>query len=174
MGGMGATEQATKKAVIFSSIALAIAASFMLFKDITDITPGRSAEITNYLVGYWLWLSSMATMAAGSLIIYLRERILSPKAKEALILKVDFNNRCGGGIKLPTKGAVYKNGKKKVRLYHGLKAIIWDADIHDAKNDNLAVKALILYSTLEESWIASFNYDDLKHESEREEPLLND
>ncbi len=163
-----------KKAMIFSFIATITSAGFMLFNEITDITPGRSAFITEYRIGYWLWLASMVTMAAGSVLVYLSGKFWGPKANVPLILKVDFNNRCGGGIKLPTKGATYRNGKKKIKLQHGLNAIIWDADIHDAKPDNLAVKALILYSTLEKSWIASFNYDDLKHESEREEPLIND
>lgn len=162
-----------KKALGFSIAATLLAASFMLFTDITDVTPGRSATITDYRIGYWLWLGSAVVTTIGSLMAYLNHRARAASLGEILILQVDFNKRCSGGIRLATNGATYINGKTKVKLHNGVKAIIWDKDVNDRQQDNLAVEALILYSQLEKCWIASFNYDDLKHESEREEPLLD-
>jgi hypothetical protein len=162
-----------KKALAFSVAATALASGFLLFTQITDITPGRSAYITEYRLGYWLWLASAATVTVGSLLVYLTSKAFAGKPGEVLILKVDFNARCNGGICLATNGAIYKQGKKKIKLISGIKAIIWDDDITNSQPDNLAVEALILFSQLENCWIASFNYDDLKHESEREQPLLD-
>jgi hypothetical protein len=161
-----------KKALMFSIAATLLAASFLLFTEITDITPGRTAYITNYRLGYWLWLASAITTLTGCLLAYLTESALAGKTTKLIVLQVNFNDRCSGGIRLSTKGSLYKQGKQKVKLHEGAKAIIWDKDINDKQTDNLAVEALILYSKLDNCWIASFNYDDLKHESEREEPLL--
>lgn len=162
-----------KKALVFSLAAAVVAASFMLFKQITDVTPGHPAYITSYRIGYWLWLASAVTMTAGSIFIYLTERAFNDIPGELLNLKVDFNARCSGGIRLATNGATYKEVNKKIKLTNGAKAIIWDNDVNNGRPDNLAVEALILYSQLEKCWIASFNYDELKHESEREQPLLD-
>jgi hypothetical protein len=162
-----------KKALAFSLAATVVASGFLLFKEITDITPGRTAYITAYRLGYWLWLASAVTTTIGSLLVYLTWRKFAVKLGQLLILKVDFNARCNGGILLNTRGAIYKQGKKKIKLINGAKAIIWDDDLTNGRPDSLAVEALVLYSQLENSWIASFNYDDLKHESEREQPLLD-
>jgi hypothetical protein len=162
-----------KRALAFSFAAAIVAASFLLFTQITDITPGHSAYITAYRLGYWLWLASAITMAVGSTVVYLTSRALAGKLDEALILKVNFNARCSGGIRLATNGATYKQGKKKIKLISGAKAVIWDNDVSNNQPDNLAVEALILFSKLENCWIASFKYDDLKHESERDKPLLD-
>jgi hypothetical protein len=95
-----------KKAVVFSSLATITAAGFMLFTEITDITPGRTAYITEYRIGYWLWLASTVTMAAGSMLVFITNRAFLPQASQTIVLKVDFNSRCGGGIRLKTKGAM--------------------------------------------------------------------
>ncbi|MCC8425927.1 hypothetical protein [Mucilaginibacter sp. UR6-11] len=162
-----------QRTVLFSLAAAIIAASFLLATKITDVRAGRSSFITDYRSGYWLWLASMVTMLIGSILVYLLKRKEWPAERLAL-LKVDFNNRRDGGVKLVTKGATARQGNnKKIRLYDDMRAIVWDEDYDNDKADNLAVEALVKYSNKHQCWIAWFNNDDLKHESQREKPLLD-
>jgi hypothetical protein len=162
-----------KQAIFFSFAAVIIAASFLLATEITDIYAGRPSFIIAYRLGYWLWLVSAVVMLIGSIVVYLLNKKASALTSELKLIKVDFNNRRDGGVLLITNGAVIKQNKKKIRLYDDMKAIIWDEDFDDKKQDNLAVEALIKYSDKHQCWIAWFNNDDLIHESRREKPLMD-
>jgi hypothetical protein len=162
-----------KVSVFFSLGASIIAASFLFATDITDVYAGRPSFITAYRLGYWLWLASAVVMLTGSLVVYLVKKKEYLRAEHLALIKVDFNNRCDGGVRLNSKGAIIRQNKKKIRLYDDMKAIVWDEDYDDRKQDNLAVEALIKYSGKHQCWIAWFNNDNLKHESQREKPLLD-
>jgi hypothetical protein len=162
----------TKRSVYFSLAAAIVAASFLFATDITDVYAGKPSFITAYRLGYWLWLASTIVILIGSISIYLlkkRELLLQKKLE---FIKVDFNNRYDGGVGLITKGSLIKQNKTRVRLYDDMRAVVWDED-NDRKMDPLAVEALIKYSVKHQCWIAWFNNDDLKHESQREKPLLD-
>ncbi|MBC7398501.1 MAG: hypothetical protein H7289_01055 [Mucilaginibacter sp.] len=162
-----------KSAMVFSLLATLLSASFLLATRISDVQADVTTYITEYRIGYWLWLASMGTMLVGSLITHLLSRNTLSVINNRIVLQVDFNNRCATGIKLSTNDDILSKGKKKIKLYDNLQAIVWDYDYDDKKIDNLAVKAVINYSFKENSWVAEFNFDDLKHESQREHALLD-
>jgi hypothetical protein len=162
-----------KRAMVFSLLATLLSAAFLLATRISDVQADVTSYITEYRIGYWLWLASMATTLIGSLILHLLSRNNLSVINNRIVLQVDFNNRCATGVKLITNDDILRKGKKKIKLHDGLQAIIWDHDYDDKKVDNLAVIAVINYSFKENSWVAEFNFDDLKHESEREHTLLD-
>jgi hypothetical protein len=164
----------SKKALMFSASATLVAASFLLADTITDTQAGKASYITAYRPGYWFWLASMLTMTVGSLLIYLWRQKQNALLAKTEVLKVDFNHRCKEGIRLKSKGNLYKTGKSRVRLYEGMPLIIWDDDYDDKQVDNLAVEAIATYNYGGNYWAAAFNHDELKHESQRETPLLNE
>jgi hypothetical protein len=162
-----------KRAIFFSLAATLTSAAFLLATQVSDVVAGKSSYITDHRSGYWLWLASMATTFVGSIIVYFLKRNDISRHNSLMLLKVDFNNRCNGGIKLTAHKTIYKQGKTKAKLYDGLQAIIWDVDYNDRQVDNLAVKATISFSYTDNCWIAEFNNEDLMHESQREKPLLD-
>lgn len=160
-----------KKALIFSAIGTVIAASFLLATEISDLKPNLKSYITGYQPGYWLWLASMGVMLIGSLIAYFIAK--NNDAKKLVLIQVDFNNRYSGGVKLKTRKDVYRYKKTKLKLEYGIKAILWDEDYDDRKRDDLAVEAFIYFNKTEKSWVARFDFEDLLHESQRENQLLD-
>jgi hypothetical protein len=162
-----------KQAFIFSLLATLVSASFLLATMISDVQANVTSYITEYRIGYWLWLASMVTTLIGSVMVYLSSTNRPLVINNRVVLQVDFNNRCATGVKLITgEDNILRKGKKKIKLYDGLQAVLWDHDYHDKKVDNLAVIAVINYSFEENCWVAGFNFDDLKHESERGHGLL--
>ncbi|MGF7078234.1 hypothetical protein [Mucilaginibacter sp. UYCu711] len=162
-----------KQAVIFSLLATLLSASFLLAATISDMQANVTSYITGYQPGYWLWLASMVTTSIGSVMVYLVSKDVPLMINNRVVLQVDFNNRCATGVKLITgEDNIFRKGKKKIKLYDGMQAILWDHDYNDKKVDNLAVIAVINYSFKENCWVAGFNFDDLKHESERGHALL--
>lgn len=161
-----------KQALIFSLIATLISASFLLAGSISDVQPNVTSYITGYRIGYWLWLGSMVTTLVGSAIVYLLSRDSLSMINGRIVLQVDFNNRCATGVKLITEDNILRADNKKIKLYDGLQAILWDYDYDDKKIDKLAVIAVLSHSFDENCWVAGFNFDDLKHESERVHGLL--
>lgn len=162
-----------KRALIFSLIGTLLAASFLLATEISDIKPNITSYITGYQTGYWLWLASMGTMLIGSLTTYLVAKTRETANQRPVLLQVDFNNRYSGGVKLKTRRDVYRHHKTKIKLHYGIRAILWDIDYDDKKRDDLAVEAFIYYNKTEKSWVARFDSNDLLHESQRENPLLD-
>jgi hypothetical protein len=162
-----------KATVIFSLLATLISASFLLANKVSDVQANVTSNITGYQIGYWLWLASMIATLIGSVIAYLLSEEIPSVINNRIVLQVDFNNRCVTGVKLITgEDNILSKGKKKIKLYDGLQAVLWDHDYHDKKVDSLAVIAVINYSFEESCWVAGFNFDDLKHESERGHALL--
>jgi hypothetical protein len=162
-----------KRAIFFSLLATLLSASFMLATQISDLQPDVTTYITEYRIGYWLWLASMSTMLVGSIIVSFLSKDMPSLINNRIVLQVDFNNRCTTGVKLITDDDILRSGKKKIKLHDNLQAILWDYDYDDKKVDNLAVIAVINYSFKENCWVAEFNFDDLKHESERPHALLD-
>ncbi|MES2375791.1 MAG: hypothetical protein V4553_04400 [Bacteroidota bacterium] len=162
-----------KRAIFFSLLATLLSASFLLATRISDVQADVTSYITDYRIGYWLWLASMATTLTGSLIVHLLSRNNLSVINNRIVLQVDFNNRCATGVKLIADDNILRKGKKKIKLHDNLQAILWDYDYDDKKVDNLAVIAVINYSFKENCWVAEFNFDDLKHESERGHALLD-
>ncbi|WP_214070797.1 hypothetical protein [Mucilaginibacter sp. dw_454] len=161
-----------KRSFIFSLIGTLLAASFLLATEISDIKPNVQSNITGYQPGYWLWLASMAVMLTGSMICYIFNKNNPPADQLSAYLRVDFNKRYAKGVTLQTKGSLYQNNDRSIKLHEGMEAILWDIDYDDKKRDDLAVKAVIRFSSTQNSWVAEFNLDDLLHESQREKPLL--
>lgn len=82
-------------------------------------------------------------------------------------LWVDFQNAGKDGVRLICKGTLDEISEKGLTLHEGLQLIIWTEDQDDdGKPDNLVVNAVIKYSTIDGCWIAQFNVDDLKNESQ--------
>jgi hypothetical protein len=162
-----------KQAAVFSFLATAFSASFLLATTISDVQANVTSYITEYRVGYWLWLASTAAMLTGSLIAHLLSKDMPSLINNRIVLQVDFNNRCATGVKLTTDDNILRKGKTKIKLHDNLQAILWDHDYDDKQIDNLAVIAVINYSFKENSWVAEFNFDDLKHESQRQHALLD-
>lgn len=61
-----------KRSFILSLIAIAFSVSFLLFSRVVKDESGDFKQITAYKTGYWLWLSSMAVMAIGNLILFFK------------------------------------------------------------------------------------------------------
>lgn len=59
-----------KKALIFSALALLFSLSFMLFGDIIANEGGGHKPITDYDIGYYLWLSSCGINFLGIFALY--------------------------------------------------------------------------------------------------------
>jgi hypothetical protein len=57
-----------KYSFIFSLLAAISSGSFLLFNKVIVDEAGNYAEITNYKIGYWLWLSSMIIMLIGNIV----------------------------------------------------------------------------------------------------------
>jgi hypothetical protein len=60
--------------LITSAIAAVLSVSFLFFHQIIDTENGTFDQITNYRLGYWLWMASLVTMLFGNLIIYFLEK----------------------------------------------------------------------------------------------------
>jgi len=59
-----------KRALIWSAIGLGIALSFMLFKQVMVNEAGGISNVTQYQLGYYLWVASFVGMLASSFISY--------------------------------------------------------------------------------------------------------
>jgi|GEM_PF-390236 len=160
-----------KWAVIFSFIGTLLAASFLSATKISDLKPNITSSITGYQPGYWLWLASASVMLTGSFITCLIAKNQDPEKR--ILIQVDFNKRYSGGVKLKTRKDVYSYKKTRIKLYYGIKAILWDKDYENKQPDYLAVEAFIYYNKNEKSWVARFDFENLMHESQREFPLLD-
>jgi len=72
------------------------------------------------------------------------------------------------GLRLSCKGTIEDLNAKKIILHDGLKLTVWTNDKDEQGNiDNLTVSATIKYSYIDKCWVAQFQNDDLKHESDR-------
>jgi hypothetical protein len=165
------TNKNPKKAFFFSLGAAVLAASFLLARKISDTQAGKSYDIIAYRPGYWLWLASMIATVVGTFILYMWSKAEMVKIKTET-LWVDFQNMGNEGVRLIGKGTLDELDNKKIKLYGGLQLIIWQED-NNKKVDNLAVEAAIKYSDIDKCWVAEFDKDELKHESERKRPLLS-
>ena len=57
----------TKQSIACASVALLLAASFLLFRNVVTNEGGTAAPITGYALGYWLWLASMSCSLLAAL-----------------------------------------------------------------------------------------------------------
>jgi hypothetical protein len=67
-----------KKAFYASTAAAVFSLSFLLFDEIADQQPGKLSYITDYKVGYWLWVASIIWTLIGSFVLFLWKRNLGP------------------------------------------------------------------------------------------------
>lgn len=58
----------------FSLVALALALSFLLHDEIIVDEGGSKRAILSYCAGYWLWVSSISTLALGNLMLIVGSR----------------------------------------------------------------------------------------------------
>ena len=70
-----------KKAFYFSIAATLASLSFMLFDEIADQKPGKLSYITEYRLGYWLWVASIICTLIGSGVLFLWRRKLGPEVE---------------------------------------------------------------------------------------------
>lgn len=61
------------EAVICSLAALGLALSFLSVKEMDRDEAGHHAKIISYGLGYWLWIGSIATAYAGSMVAGFRK-----------------------------------------------------------------------------------------------------
>ena len=63
-----------KTSLALSSIAFLIAISFLLFNKIITTEAGHYGEITEYRLGYWLWVCSSLVMVIGNVMIRVKTK----------------------------------------------------------------------------------------------------
>ncbi len=73
-----------KASLLLSSISFLIAISFLFFDEIIVTEAGHYAEITEYRLGYWLWISSILVMIIGNLLIRMVSIFSSPTHNNSL------------------------------------------------------------------------------------------
>jgi hypothetical protein len=61
-------------AIAASAVALALAASFMLARDVVTNSGGFSFPITGYRMGYWVWLASMTVALIAAIRMIFEKR----------------------------------------------------------------------------------------------------
>jgi hypothetical protein len=66
------------RASIFSSLAFLFMTSFLLEKRVLSDENGRTAAITGYGLGYWLWIASAVVMMAAAGMALLEDRRRTP------------------------------------------------------------------------------------------------
>ena len=82
-------------------------------------------------------------------------------------LWVDFQN-AGYGVRLICSGTLKELQEKKIELKDGLQLLIWSDDEDDnGGKDNLLVEAVVKFSDVDHCWVAQFDKNNLKHESQR-------
>lgn len=64
-----------KISVFFSIISFLFAFSFLFFDKVITSEAPTFSKITDYKMGYWIWLISIFIFAIGSLIIFILERL---------------------------------------------------------------------------------------------------
>ena len=83
-------------------------------------------------------------------------------------LWVDFQNAGHDGVRLICNGTISELKEKGIELKGGLQLLIWSEDYDDNDNpDNLSVEAIVKYSHSDRCWVAQFDYEKLKNESNK-------
>lgn len=72
------TRRQSKYALPVSTLALLFCLLFLLFPSVADNENGGNNTITEYRLGYWLWLLSAATMTIGNFILRLAANTRQP------------------------------------------------------------------------------------------------
>jgi hypothetical protein len=63
-----------KRSLITSFIALAISLSFLIFKEVMVDEAGNMAKISQYKIGYWLWVSSSLIMVINNMFLLYQKK----------------------------------------------------------------------------------------------------
>jgi len=80
---------------------------------------------------------------------------------------VDFNNMGIEGVRLNCVGTLNELREKSIGLIDGLNLLVWSEDHDENGNpDNLIVEAIVKYSQIEKCWVAQFDWNCLKNESQ--------
>jgi len=82
-------------------------------------------------------------------------------------LWVDFQNEGKEGVRLICTGTLKELKEKSIELIDGLELLIWSDDKDDCgKIDNLIVEATVKYSNIDQCWVAQFDNEKLRNQSE--------
>jgi len=82
-------------------------------------------------------------------------------------LWVDFQNAGYDGVRLICKGTLKELKEKNIELKDDLQLLIWSDDEDDnGRKDNLLVEAVVKFSVVDHCWVAQFDENNLKHESQ--------